>query len=602
MKKLLLIAAMAASCGTAMAQDNVEGKVIDLLPEGVTLDVGTERKMDKQKNVVVVGSPTKGYKAFFAAKDSEHGVELWVTDGTVAGTHMVKDIVAGDGSSSPAYLSRFNDKVVFSAVSDDGSGREPWISDGTADGTFQLADCYSVGDGDPQFFMQCNENQVVFAAIDDESAEYDPDNGSQYWVWVTDGTKEGTKRISDQVKVDVSPKETTNQNYKYARVGRKVFFRGDNPDGQFGTELCVSDGTTEGTKIVKDINYEENQDATAKGLTGYTRDSAIDQMENYNNQYCFFKAWDPAHGNEWWASDGTEEGTYLVWDSKPAKDANGIGESGDCFGPSREVIFGRIWSRVATNEYGDELGGYNMKKDDHVIFDINDIAPTANNSSYPDPACEFQKNMFFCGAHGFDAADLDHNWGGELWIYDGKTKPQMQYNFCPGTKCDWVKELTVAGGSLYWYNEANDDPSVYGNGLYRLDESTDKPIVCPHITSTGDAVHTLRNLGGQILYCSATTNRLYLFQYHKSGWDGKSDMGILEPIYDGVVDKTDPSYVDPYQKALTGIHNVNVAKENSGKVYTLDGMLVRSDANANDATKGLQKGVYIVNGKKVVNQ
>lgn len=599
-KNYLLLLALGLTCSPAMAQEN-KGEVISLLPDGVTLNIGSERKMDKQKNLVVVGSPKKGYKAFFAAADATHGEELWVTDGTKEGTRMVTDIQAGDGSSSPAYLTRFNDKVVFSAVNDEGD-REPWISDGTPEGTFQLADCYLVGNGDPMFFMQVNENKVVFAAVDDESAEYDPDNGVQHWVWVTDGTKDGTQRLTDKIKFDINPKEQTNQDYKYARVGRKVFFRGDNPDGQFGTELCVSDGTEEGTFIVKDINGEVNQDALDKGLEGYTRDSAIDNLTNYNNQYCFFKAWDPAHGNEWRASDGTEDGTYVIWDQKPGVNADGIGESGDTFGPSREVVFGRIWSRVATVEYGDELAGWHMTKDEKpVIFDINDIEPTATKNAFVDPGCEFQGNYFFCAAHGFDAAQPETNWGGELWIYDGKNNPKVQMNFCPGNQCDWVKELTVAGGSLYWYNEANNNPTVYGNGLYRLDESNESPIVCPQITDKGDAVHTLRNLGGQIVYVSATTNGLYTFKYNKTGWDGKSDRGILEPIYDGVTDKTDPAYVDPYENALAGVNAItNNAPAQAAAVYTVEGVQVRANVAAEKATEGLQKGVYIVNGKKIV--
>ena len=140
--------ALGLTCCPVMAQEN-KGEVISLLPDGVTLNIGSERKMDKQKNLVVVGSPKKGYKAFFAASDATHGEELWVTDGTKEGTRMVADIQAGEGSSSPAYLTRFNDKVVFSAVNDEGD-REPWISDGTPEGTFQLADCYAVGNGDPK--------------------------------------------------------------------------------------------------------------------------------------------------------------------------------------------------------------------------------------------------------------------------------------------------------------------------------------------------------------------------------------------------------------------------------------------------------------------
>ena len=113
MKKgqVLLLSVMLSLAGNANAQDS--GELIDLLPEGVTANINPERKWDKQKNLVVAGSPEKGYKAFFAATDSEHGEELWVTDGTKEGTHMVADLIPGSISSEPCYISRFNDKVLF---------------------------------------------------------------------------------------------------------------------------------------------------------------------------------------------------------------------------------------------------------------------------------------------------------------------------------------------------------------------------------------------------------------------------------------------------------------------------------------------------------
>ena len=51
------------------------------------------------------------------------------------------------------------------------------------------------------------------------------------------------------------------------------------------------------------------------------------------------------YGNEPWASDGTEAGTYMIADTNPGKDNNGIGLSGDGFGPGWEVFKGRIWCR-----------------------------------------------------------------------------------------------------------------------------------------------------------------------------------------------------------------------------------------------------------------
>ena len=231
--KFLLITAMMLLTGNAMAQG--DGQVIPLLPDGVTANINSERKMGKAKNLVVAGSPEKGYKAFFAAKDDEHGEELWVTDGTKEGTHMVKDIIPGTASSDPSYLGRLNDKVLFSAYTDE-AGYETWVSDGTPEGTFMLADTYMVGDGNPKGFYQINEKQAIFGATSDESAEYDPDNGAQQWLWITDGTVEGTKFVK-KVKIDNPGKENTNLHYPYVRVGRKVFFKADDIDGTTGTEL-----------------------------------------------------------------------------------------------------------------------------------------------------------------------------------------------------------------------------------------------------------------------------------------------------------------------------------------------------------------------------
>lgn len=84
----LLTTAMLLAAGNSMAQD----QVIDLLPDGVTVNINSERRIVKEKNLVIAGSEEKGYKAFFAATDATHGEELWVTDGTKEGTRMVKDI------------------------------------------------------------------------------------------------------------------------------------------------------------------------------------------------------------------------------------------------------------------------------------------------------------------------------------------------------------------------------------------------------------------------------------------------------------------------------------------------------------------------------
>src|SRR3954470_8689871 len=75
-----------------------------------------------------------GPTVFFSARDSEHGRELWKTDGTAAGTVIVKDIDPGDPGSYPEYLTAFKGALFF-AAGDGEHGTELWKSDGTAAGT-----------------------------------------------------------------------------------------------------------------------------------------------------------------------------------------------------------------------------------------------------------------------------------------------------------------------------------------------------------------------------------------------------------------------------------------------------------------------------------
>ncbi len=80
-----------------------------------------------------------GTTLFFAANDGIHGRELWKSDGSAAGTKMVKDVRAGSRGSFPGDLINVSGTLFFTA--NDGShGRELWRSNGTAAGTVMVKD------------------------------------------------------------------------------------------------------------------------------------------------------------------------------------------------------------------------------------------------------------------------------------------------------------------------------------------------------------------------------------------------------------------------------------------------------------------------------
>ena len=79
---------------------------------------------------------------FFTANDGVSGNELWKSDGTAAGTVLVKDIYAGRHRLEPLGLVAVGGTLFFTA-NDGVNGTELWKSDGTAAGTVLVKDIYA---------------------------------------------------------------------------------------------------------------------------------------------------------------------------------------------------------------------------------------------------------------------------------------------------------------------------------------------------------------------------------------------------------------------------------------------------------------------------
>jgi ELWxxDGT repeat protein len=77
---------------------------------------------------------------FFFADDSVHGLELWTSDGTSAGTQMVADLLPGSGEGvRPGTLAQVGAGAAVAFGGTDGvNGLQPWLSDGSLVGTVQL--------------------------------------------------------------------------------------------------------------------------------------------------------------------------------------------------------------------------------------------------------------------------------------------------------------------------------------------------------------------------------------------------------------------------------------------------------------------------------
>jgi len=95
--------------------------------------------------------------------------EPWVSDGTVAGTHLLRDINSGAASSNPDNFVDLNNTLYFAA--DDGvNGREFWKSDGTSAGTVQVKDINAGSAGSSPSSMIAANGSLYFAADDGVSS------------------------------------------------------------------------------------------------------------------------------------------------------------------------------------------------------------------------------------------------------------------------------------------------------------------------------------------------------------------------------------------------------------------------------------------------
>jgi ELWxxDGT repeat protein len=227
---------------------------------------------------------------FFTAYEGTDGRELWKSDGTAAGTVLVKDIYPTTVGSSASYLTNVNGTLFFEA--DDGThGYELWKSDGTVSGTTLVKDI-NPGSANSYPTGLTNVNGTLFFVADD---------GIQRELWKSDGTTAGTTMVKDIYPGtsvgyyggvyynSSSPGHLTN-------VNGTLFFSATDANG---VELWKSDGSAGGTVLVK----------------GFAS-SGPGNLTNVNG-ILYFAANDGTHGNELWQSDGTAGGTTLVMDINP---------------------------------------------------------------------------------------------------------------------------------------------------------------------------------------------------------------------------------------------------------------------------------------------
>jgi ELWxxDGT repeat protein len=461
-------------------------------------------------------------KVSFVANTDALGTEIWISDGTEAGTHVLKDIFPGPGNGLWQYANYFVDigGVRYFTAQDGVHGVELWRSDGSAAGTTMVLD---IDPGPENGGVPLPVDLGGFMILRADTVAH----GAE--LWVSDGTAAGTHLL-----VDLNPGPGSGVGNELRPLNGGVLFAGN--DGASGYEPWWSDGTIAGTMPLLDIRPGP-ESSIFPGMFGTGLGS-----------WFLFPADDGVHGGEPWRTDGTAAGTQMVADLEPGPGGSFPNLKNTVL--TNALLFSASPSATGTEPWrtdGTALGTY----------PLGDFKPGPFGSMPSMFALEGGRGAMLLDspAHGF-----------EPWLTDGTVANTVPAELVPGpedgvlyTNQFWV----VSGGKLYFisdtpangYELAVSDGTLAGTGLVKdfvpgpghgagqlypvADFVLTKGPALIYSDGRGDWTHLLPTLGkiqpdaGQISDACMVGTRLYLTSWKDATGAAGEELWAIDLDADG---------------------------------------------------------------------
>jgi ELWxxDGT repeat protein len=331
---------------------------------GVYTGYGSGYEYGSSDNSLGLLAPV-GTNLFFMAYDSTNGAELWSDDVATGTTQQVKDIAPGSASSDPHDFVAFNNQLDFAA--NDGATplvNELWRSDGSTAGTELVASFTPGIDQGSATSSSGSSSTTDFATLGSDLllplddgihgtalwetdgtaagttvlSEVDPQsfatlNGTAYFLgtdqastlglWETNGTAVGTSEVKDFSAFGSAGGYYGNSSSGLVASGNELYFT--TSDGNSGVDLWASNGTANGTSLVKDFT----------GGSSDANQPAVSDMTAFGGKLAFI-AQDGTDGTQVWITDGTSASTVMLTDLSDATGTSGVAVTG----PSSLIVVG----------------------------------------------------------------------------------------------------------------------------------------------------------------------------------------------------------------------------------------------------------------------
>lgn len=369
-------------------------------------------------------------KLIFMGGSNNEGFELWISDGTPIGTMLIKDINPGIAHSYPSKFTKVGNLVFFYATNN--LGTELWASDGTSSGTYLVKDINPGTESSYPFDgsqSAINLNGILYFNASSTS------NVNE--LWRSDGTDIGTYKIKDN-------NSTTLLRPKYFfKLGNKIiFFAYVNGTGY---EPYQSDGTQSGTYILKDINLGINGSIPEENYITY---ESIGIEYNGN---IFFTAKSTSIGFELWKTNGTTNGTVLVSDINTNNTSTNDKIISSY--PSNFInANGTIYFNANNGIDGRELWKYDEKNGSSTLKMVKNINPNQNNyytNSFPvsnyRSFCNTGNSLYFVGDDGVHGRELFKTNGAE-------ENTILAFDILLGTNSSFISSFTELNSELFYLN------------------------------------------------------------------------------------------------------------------------------------------------------
>lgn len=429
------------------------------------INVGASTSMPSYSNNRIAYN---GKLLFAAYESSSTKFELWESDGTTAGTKLLKEIFPGNGDAIPNsffYWAHTN-KVYFAASDGNGVNNfELWETNGTPTGTKLLKNIHQSGNAGsyPKYFTELN-NRLYFSARS---------GGIGYELNQTDGTLSGTLTVKD-----INPGSISSSPESFVKFNNKIYFTAIHTN--VGRELySVSGPSLINVDFIADIN---------PGTTG----SNPKYLTVFNNKI-YFSANNGTTGDELWETDGTAAGTKLTQDFSTT--VNGGRPS------NFTVCNNRLFFTAITDTYGEEL--FSIDTNGNIL--LHEVRSGSDSSS--------PSNLKALGNKLFFSADDGTN-GRELWVYE--------FDGTPNNNLTMVKNISPSGdssplsftefdGKLFF----NADDGTNGKELWVTDGTASGTKLVENINPSGSSNPKDLIVVNNTLFFSADngTNGIELMKY-----------------------------------------------------------------------------------------